>query len=125
MLLLLFLNLAFSFKKEEPKVAWIRVNLLGYIPNGTKVAVWASKTKEIPKEFQLVDSATGKVVYTGTAGATFGAYGPFSETLRLNFTAYKKPGTYYLKSGNAVSPFFRIANDVYAGTADFCLRYMR
>ncbi|HKG70202.1 MAG TPA: glycoside hydrolase family 9 protein, partial [Segetibacter sp.] len=37
----------------------------------------------------------------------------------------KKPGAYYLKSGNAASAFFRIANDVYAGTADFCLRYMR
>lgn len=124
-----FLLLTFTFTSffnpEEPQVAWIRINFLGYTPNGTKVAVWAGKTKEIPKQFQLVDSATGKVVYTSATGTAFGAYGPFLETLRLNFTAYKKPGSYYLKSGSVTSPVFRVADDVYAGAADFCLRYMR
>ncbi|MEJ7685150.1 MAG: cellulase N-terminal Ig-like domain-containing protein [Segetibacter sp.] len=54
-LMLLLFTFTSSFRNEEPQVAWIRINLLGYIPNGIKVAVWASKTKEVPKEFQLVE----------------------------------------------------------------------
>src|SRR6185312_2828816 len=32
---------------------------------------------------------------------------------------------YYIKCGSAISPEFTIAENVYAGTADFSLRYMR
>ncbi|HVG40153.1 MAG TPA: glycoside hydrolase family 9 protein, partial [Chitinophagaceae bacterium] len=75
--------------------------------------------------FQLIDSATGKAVFTNNAGKAFGAYGPFTQTYRLNFSAFKKEGTYYLKSGTATSPAFKISAAVYNGAADFCLRYMR
>jgi endoglucanase len=109
-----------SFSQE-----WIRINLLGYQPGGVKVAVWCSKGQTAPQEFQLVDTATGEIVYKGKAGRSFGAYGPFAQTSRLNFSAFKKPGTYKLRIGNAESPVFRIDEEVYKGTADFCLRYMR
>lgn len=35
------------------------------------------------------------------------------------------PGQYFLEAGGATSPSFNIGTDVYKGTADFCLRYMR
>ena len=105
--------------------SWIRINQLGYQPSSVKVAVWASKEDKPIASFQLIDSATNKVVFTGKAGKAFGAYGPFSQSHRLNFSAYTKAGKYYLKAGNAISPFFRIADNVYDGAADFCLRYMR
>ena len=38
---------------------------------------------------------------------------------------YKRQGKYYLKAGNATSPLIIIGNDVYKGSADFALRYMR
>ncbi|WP_245645615.1 glycoside hydrolase family 9 protein [Niabella ginsenosidivorans] len=104
---------------------WIRINQLGYIPKGIKVAVWASKNNAIPKNFQLVSTQTGSVIFSGVTGAPFGAYGPFSQTLRLNFSAFHTPGTYYLTCGNARSPVFTIGDDVYAGIADFGLRYLR
>ncbi|MGB5028854.1 MAG: glycoside hydrolase family 9 protein, partial [Chitinophagaceae bacterium] len=59
------------------------------------------------------------------AGKAFGAYGPFKQTYRLNFSHFKKPGRYYLLAGNVKSPEFEIGDDVYKGAADFCLRYMR
>ena len=105
--------------------SWIRINQLGYLPAGKKVAVWCSKNDETIQQFQLVDSATGKVVYTGNAGKAFGAYGPFTQTYRLNFSAFNKPGTYAVKAGSAQSPYFKIGKEVYSGTADFALRYMR
>ncbi|NML21610.1 glycoside hydrolase [Pseudoflavitalea sp. G-6-1-2] len=105
--------------------AWIRINQLGYAPQGVKVAVWGSKGTVPVKEFVLVDSATGKKVLRKTAGKAMGSYGPFAQSQRLDFSSFTKSGTYYLQAGNARSPYFRIAKNVYDGAADFCLRYMR
>lgn len=124
---LLFTLLCFCihFYPQAQTTSWIRINQLGYQPQSTKVAVWGSKGTESITSFQLIDSATKKVVFTHTAGTAYGAYGPFQQTHRLDFSSYQKPGTYYLKAGAATSPTFRIAADVYKGAADFCLRYMR
>src|SRR3982750_3588649 len=70
---------------------WIRINRLGYQPNGVKVAVWCSKEDMVLKTFMLIDSATDKVMFKGNAGNAFGAYGPFTQTYRLNFSSFKKP----------------------------------
>src|SRR6478735_9061041 len=120
-----FLIMTVLAVKPRPEPSWIRINLLGYKPSNTKVAIWCSKENAEIKSFQLVDSSSGKVVFTASAGKPFGAYGPFSQTYRLNFSSFKKPGTYYLQAGEAKSPAFEIGNNVYTGTADFCLRYMR
>ena len=120
----IFLLGASSFYKPVDET-WIRINQLGYVPSSKKVAVWCSKAATTLQQFQLLDSATGKVVFTGNAGQPFGAYGPFTQTYRLNFSTYTKPGTYALKAGNVQSPYFKIGKDVYNGAADFALRYMR
>jgi endoglucanase len=116
----------FSFsKKEFEKNSWIRINYLGYKPNGVKVAVWCSKENQNLKSFQLVDATNNKIVFNGNAGKEFGAYGPFVQTYRLNFSLFKKPGKYFLKVGETKSCEFTIDENVYDGAADFCLRYMR
>lgn len=105
--------------------AWIRINQLGYTPGGVKVAVLGAKDGAIVRSFTLCEAVSGKVVYEGKTGDDFGAWGPFIHSWRLAFTGFHKNGTYYLKAGAARSPEFRIGDDVYAGTADFCLQYMR
>ncbi|MBL7770111.1 MAG: glycoside hydrolase family 9 protein [Flavipsychrobacter sp.] len=105
--------------------SWIRINQLGYLPRGTKAAVWASKENKMINTFNLVDASTGKKVFQGKAGTAFGAYGPFQQSFRLDFSAFKKPGRYFLEAGGARSPEFVISDTAYKGTADFCLRYMR
>lgn len=125
-LLLLFVPFTYSYKHNaEAATQWIRVNQLGYTPAGLKVAVWCSKQSAGITYFELIDSMTGKTVFKQLAGKSFGAYGPFTQTYRLNFSSFKKAGIYYLKAGKAVSPFFRIDHSVYKGAADFCLQYMR
>lgn len=104
---------------------WVRINQLGYTPNSVKVAVWGTKDNSALKSFELVDALTKNTVYKNAAGKTFGAYGPFMQTYRLNFSGYKRPGKYFIKAGKAVSPEFEIGTHVYDGAADFCLRYMR
>ena len=105
--------------------SWVRINQLGYTCNGVKVAVWASKGKAAPGEFQLLNAHSNQPVYTGSTGNAYGAYGPFEQSLRLNFTAFTVPGSYYIQCGNASSPVFVIGNDVYKGAADFSLNYLR
>lgn len=122
-LLVLFCFLSFS-KKEEQN-SWIRINYLGYKPGGVKVAVWCSKKNQSLKSFQLVNATNNKVVFNGKAGKAFGTYGPFVQTYRLNFSSFKKPGSYFLQTGAIRSPQFTIGENVYDGAADFCLRYMR
>jgi hypothetical protein len=123
--LLILLTPVIAFTEKPETKSWIRINQLGYAPAGVKVAVWCSKDSIIIKRFQLIDAATKKFVYSDTAGKAFGAYGPFKQTYRLNFSRFKKPGRYYLQAGGVKSPEFEISADVYKGAADFCLRYMR
>jgi endoglucanase len=117
--------LSTAFKPDENPTAWIRINQLGYTTKSIKVAVWVTKATATPVNFQLIDVKTSKPVLMAKTGKQYGSYGPFKQILRLNFTAIKSPGVYYLKCGNAVSPQFRIGDEVYAGTADFGLNYMR
>ena len=116
-------SVLFSFKTDTE--SWIRINLAGYKPQGIKVAVWGSKLPSSIERFELVDQRSGKVVYKNKPGRPYGAYGPFRQSYRLDFTAFSRPGTYTLRAGTAVSPAFRIAEDVYKGSADFALKYMR
>jgi len=121
---LILVNLIFAGSIEVPS-SWIRINQLGYLPGGTKVAVWCSKEATGIKSFQLFDAGSAKVVFQGSPTKSFGAYGPFSQTTRIDFSKFSKPGRYFLRAGGATSPVFEIAENAYHGAADFCLRYMR
>jgi peptidoglycan/xylan/chitin deacetylase (PgdA/CDA1 family) len=107
------------------QTSWIRINQLGYPTQSTKVAVWCSKENTKIETFELVNATTGKTAFTNTSGKAFGAYGPFSETYRLDFSTFIKPGKYFLRAAKTSSPVFLIDDEVYKGAADFCLRYMR
>lgn len=130
-----FLALTFSFvlwflcsfigTQRKIQQSWIRINLLGYPTESIKIAVWASKTGEIPTQFEIVEKETNKIVYTSTNIKDFGGYGPFSQTARLNFSDFKSAGSFYLRANGVVSPLLLINNNVYKGAADFCLQYMR
>lgn len=105
--------------------SWIRINQLGYPPSSPKIAVLASKSSITTTAFELIDSATGGTVFKAKASNSFGLYGPFTDTRRLDFTKFRTEGSYYLKAGTTTSPVFHINSHAYDGAADFCLRYMR
>ncbi|RYD79599.1 MAG: cellulase, partial [Sphingobacteriales bacterium] len=108
--------IVYAFKtKEETPSAWIRINQLGYLPASKKAAVWCSKDSISISNWQLIDAATKKIAASGKAGKAFGAYGPFKQSYRLDFSHFTKPGKYYLQAGGVKSPVFEISNDVYKG----------
>ena len=122
--LVVTLFLVFHSSKAH-ETSWIRINQLGYPNYSSKVAIWCSKENFPLKSFELVDAVSKKTVFTHPAGKSFGAYGPFIETYRLDFSSFTKTGKYFIQTGYVKSPVFSISDSVYNGAADFCLRYMR
>ncbi|MBN1292810.1 MAG: glycoside hydrolase family 9 protein [Candidatus Latescibacteria bacterium] len=120
-----FLGMMFFAAEIISAESWIRVNQLGYLPGSIKNAVLVSKDTNSVSGFELCDALTDEVVYTSDNIKQFGSYAAFSHGYRLDFSDFKKRGAYYVKAGTAQSPHFRIATDVYDGTADFLLNYMR
>ena len=104
---------------------WVRINQLGYLPKATKVAVLMSDQPITVNNFQLVNAFTGKVAYTSNHVQAMGAMGNMKATYRLRFSDFTQPGTYYIKVGQSRSEIFPINGQVYRGTSDFVLNYMR
>jgi peptidoglycan/xylan/chitin deacetylase (PgdA/CDA1 family) len=110
---------------NQKKDAWIRINQLGYRTNDIKVAVFMSKEDINLESFQVIDVTTGEVALAVKDLTKATPLEPFISCYRLKFTGVNKRGTYRIVAGKISSPEFRIADDVYDGTADFMLRYMR
>lgn len=121
MLLVLMAFNALMVKGE----GWVRINQLGYLPKATKVAVLMSDQPITVNNFQLVNAFTGKVAYTSNHVQAMGAMGNMKATFRLRFSDFTQPGTYYIKVGQSRSEIFPINGQVYRGTSDFVLNYMR
>lgn len=105
--------------------SWIRVNQIGYLEEDIKVAVWVSKTTDKIAEFDLIDQATGMVVYSGDNVKQTGKQPAFETSARLNFSDFKKPGTYVIEAKGVKSVPFQIGNEIYSGAGDIPLKYMR
>lgn len=105
--------------------SWLRVNQLGYLPYSVKVAVFISEDQLSPKKFTLHDAITHEVVFSGVPEKKDGTAWGMTTAFRLNFSSVQREGGYYLEIEGTSSPCFRIAPDVYNGTADFILNYMR
>ena len=110
---------------EKAHQSYIRINQLGYQPGAIKVAVMGSKDQIDVNSFTLHDANTNNMVASFDNIESKGAYGPFETSFRLDFSDFQDTGSYYIKAKNKRSPVFRIDNDVYDGTADFLLKYMR
>ncbi len=120
-IILLFTHASCSNNKNE----WIRINQLGYRTGDIKVAVFLSKKTTNLKSFKVIDVNSGDVAITVKNLVKAEPLEPFVTCYRLPFTDLKKGGTYRIAAGDAISPDFRVADDVYDGTADYLLNYMR
>ena len=105
--------------------SWIRINQLGYLPKSVKVAVFISDQQVELANFELIDAKSGNKVYENVAIKYDGAKWGMKGAARLDFSRFSTPGRYFLKTGNSKSAEFAISADVYKGTADYTLNYMR
>ena len=122
---LLFIIFLIFSNQIFPQQSWIRINQLGYLNNSIKIAVLVSKDELKPMHFELVNAETNKPELVSESIKPLGKFAAFKSTFRLNFSKANRDGNYYLKVGDIISPIFKIGNDVYKGTADFLLKYLR
>ncbi|HTY59028.1 MAG TPA: glycoside hydrolase family 9 protein [Bacteroidota bacterium] len=123
---LLSLVLMLALPHEGSSQAVIRINQAGYTPRSVKCALLCCDTPAgAPREFDVCDALTESVLWTSRSVTPCGAWGPFRETYRLDFSPYAREGGVYLRAGDVTSPVFRVGTDVYDGAADFLLRYIR
>ncbi len=84
---------------------FVRVNQVGYYANAPKVAILANMEAV---DYEIRDVATGDVVYRGSVGEG-SLWNQSNETLQIvDFSDFKKPGKYYLKSLTERSYSFEI-----------------
>ena len=106
--------------EEEPDLAYevpvslpnILVNQLGYITNGTKMAVF--RGGEVSADFYVIKADTGETAFEGVLEK--GDWGQAEEDQLCygDFSALTQPGTYYLEApflGRSYT--FQVANDLY------------
>ncbi len=103
----------------------IRINQMGYLPDGVKIAVFLSDQTVSIKKFRIIENLSGKVIFEGNPLVANGAAWSKKSAYRLNFSSVVQPGGYYLEAGNSVSPSFAISPLVFNGTADYILQYLR
>jgi peptidoglycan/xylan/chitin deacetylase (PgdA/CDA1 family) len=113
------------FSSSTNGKSWVRINQMGYLPQSVKVAVFISEESLKFNDFELVESGSDKVVFNGIAVQYDGAKWGMKAAARLNFSNFSTEGKYYILAGGVHSAEFMIDPDVYKGTADYTLQYMR
>ena len=103
----------------------IRINQMGYLPEGVKIAVFLSDREVKMNKFKLIDNLTGKVIFEGVPLLTDGTIWGQKSAFRLDFSSVVQPGGYHLEAANTISPSFAVSTAIYKGTADFILKYLR
>lgn len=106
------------------EVSFIRVNQVGYLPEGRKVAVICSLEPREFRSFTVVDER-GRRALRPRRAQPGGAFGPCVSTHRLDFSTLRQPGTYRIVADGVSSPPIRVSHSAYAGGADTLLMYMR
>ena len=117
--------LAAVFAITSRAEGWIRINQLGYLPDATKIAVLISTEALDVQEFTIEDAFTGKELLRSRSVEATGPMGRMAGTWRLDFSDFRHTGSVVLKAGGVSSGAFAIGPNVYDGTADFVLNYMR
>jgi len=103
----------------------IRVNQMGYLPEGLKTAVFLSDRSILVKKFYLIEELSGKMVLQGVPQPADGTLWGQKSAFRFDFSSVVQPGKYHLETQEARSPSFSISSGAYKGSADYILRYMR
>ncbi|HKI45437.1 MAG TPA: glycoside hydrolase family 9 protein [Balneolales bacterium] len=126
-LLVLFIAIFSSLSEAQNAHIYLRVNQIGYLPGDAKIALAFSGSKQ-SISFELVDVRDSRRVWGPVhVRKNSGAYGRYHYHYLLDFSTFRKSGTYkirILKTGEESVPF-RIGADAYHDLANKMLIFMR
>lgn len=104
---------------------FIRINQLGYLPQGIKKAVMLSESGMSLKSFALYDALTDELIAEYSTVKNYGAFEQYRNVYILDFSAFRKEGAFYIRAGQFYSPIVYVGSDVYKGVADRMTAYFR
>ncbi len=115
------------FVAKEPAPEYgVHGNQVGYYTNLNKKATYHSDSSFSDQAISIIDAATGKEVYKGTAkgGSTLDRDSGF-YTAVFDFSDFKTPGTYYFATSGTTrdSYDFTIGDDIYEGVVTNAVNY--
>ena len=106
---------------------YVRVNQVGYLTADSKVAVAFSNDNLSALTFSILRASDSSVVWGPAAfPASSGAYNPFANTYKLDFSAFQPAGTdnYKIQLSDATqSPNFEISPCTYASSQEMVLNF--
>ena len=105
--------------------AFIRINQLGYTPNGIKKAIFISESKIAIKGFSIHDALTDEKLADFTSVVSNNAFEQFTSVYTLDFSGFRNEGAFYIKADYSFSPTVFIDKNTYRHSADFLLNYLR
>src|SRR6185369_16249500 len=103
---------------------FIRANQVGYGPADRKIGIVFSQSA-VPASFQVIRLGGSAVFEHATGPLLRSTWGRFDHHAELDFSAFKKPGRYVLRCGQAESLPFLIGTDAWAGLPGELLEFMR
>src|SRR6266496_237716 len=83
---------------DSNPLIFVRVNQLGYRSLDPKSAVAFSR-EALPQRFFVIDAVTQQAVFEGEARRIAGQWGQFDHHAELDFSAWQKPGKYFVRIG--------------------------
>src|SRR5215204_3643175 len=83
---------------QQDSAAFIRINQVGYLPDGLKTAVVCALEAVELQRF-TVETEQGRIVFGPSVAKRSGAFGPCTETWRLDFSALRTTGRYRVRAG--------------------------
>jgi hypothetical protein len=90
----------------------------GYTAGTQKTAIASDLTAH---DFSLIDQDTGKLAFTGRIEA---ATTPLGNYQTLDFSQFRRPGTYAIKAGDTVTRPFRIGDDAWRSSIWKAINFM-
>lgn len=104
---------------------YIRVNLVGYLEDDSKVAI-AFSHAAIRDEFEVVDAASGEVVMEGsTVPSDAPGWGAFEHYVQMDFSSLAQSGRFLVRIGAFESDEFGIGREAYGDAHEDLLAFMR
>ena len=114
--------------RPAPGATEVRVNQVGYVARCAKLALLMSQAPRGAAQFTVVAASTGRVVLSGVAGPSRGAWSSaWPYVYPLDISALRVPGRYVITITGTRSPTFTVAvaSKLYAPLAADSVRFFQ
>jgi len=110
--------------KAEPEI-YIRFNQIGFLPDDFKTAIILSNNNLEGKQVFVVNIKNEKKILSVQLQNNLGAYGDFTYSYLIDFSAINTPGEYSIRYSRQKTPAFRINDGIYNGLSDTLIQFFK